>query len=734
MTTSPNPSEQWPEQRIESPGPEGEEYSPLLISDIPTDVKMLNRELSWLEFNRRVLQLARDERTPLLERVKFLAIFGSNLDEFVMKRVGGLKQQVEASVSARSFDGLSPDEQLTLISEEIVRLQTEQAEAFEREIIPALASNGIEITRYEDLTESERGYIDDWFREQVFPLLTPLAVDPGHRFPFISNLSTSIGVLLKHPDHPEQLFARVKIPSTLPRWVPVSGHATDYAVRLVNLPDLVRFNLDDLFPGMRIEDVMPFRLTRAAEQERDDEDNDDLMEAIEEELRQRRFAPAVRVEVWPDASPQILGVVLDELNLESVDVYKRPGPLDYSGLMRVAEINRPELKHRPWTPVTPPGLADTESDIFTIIRRGDILLHHPYDSFAASVERFIASAASDPRVLAIKQTLYRTSPESPFVRELMRAAERGKQVACLVELRARFDEFANIQVAQQLEKAGVHVAYGVVDLKTHTKTSLVVRQDPDGLRCYAHIGTGNYNSKTARLYTDVGVLTCNEEITQDLLELFNYLTGRSLKRDYAHLLVAPVSMRRRFSELIEREIDIARRGGRGRIIAKMNALQDLDIIDHLYEASNAGVQIDLIVRGFCCLRPGAPGMSENIRVISVVGRFLEHSRIFHFGAGVDHPADGDWFIGSADWMYRNLNNRVEAVTPVLDRSLRLKLHSIVQASLLDHRCAWDMAPDGSYIMRTPPADADPESPQALGTFEVLMNDALSKTCAPPLSD
>jgi len=706
------------------------EDSQIAISEIPADVKLLNRELSWLEFNRRVLTLATDDRTPLLERVKFLAIFGSNLDEFVMKRVGGLKQQVEAGVAARSFDGLSASEQLTLIREEIVRLQTEQATCFEEQLIPLLAEQGVEVVRYEDLTESERQYVDNWFRNDVFPLLTPLAVDPGHRFPFISNLSTSIGVLLKHPEHPEQLFARVKIPSTIPRWVPVSDQETDYSVRVVNLPDLVRFNLDELFPGMRIQDVMPFRLTRAAEQERDDEDNDDLMEAIEEELRQRRFAPAVRLEVWPDASPEILAVVLEELNLDPTDVYKRPGPLDYSGLMRVAELNRPELKYRPWTPITPPRLADTESDIFSIIRQGDLLVHHPYESFATSVERFLASAASDPRVLAIKQTLYRTSPDSPFVKELMRAAERGKQVACLVELRARFDEFANIQVAQRLEKAGVHVAYGVVGLKTHSKTSLVVRQDSDGLRCYSHIGTGNYNSKTARLYTDVGLLTCDPDITDDVVELFNYLTGRSLKRDYNQLLIAPVSMRRRFVELIEREMEIARSGGPARIIAKMNALQDVDIIETLYEASRAGVEIDLVVRGFCCLRPGVPGMSDNIRVISVVGRFLEHSRIFHFGAGMEDPVDGEWYLGSADWMYRNLNNRVEAVTPILARSARSKLHTILRASLLDHCNAWDMMPDGSYVQRMPPEEGDPESPQTLGTFETLMRETLVSTYGP----
>ncbi|MEC9372671.1 MAG: polyphosphate kinase 1, partial [Planctomycetota bacterium] len=463
-------------------------------SEIPGDVKMLNRELSWLEFNRRVLRLATDERTPLLERVKFLAIFSSNLDEFVQKRVGGLKRQVEAGVSFRPPDGMGPKEQLEAIRAMILDLQTEQATCYEQQIIPALARDGIELVRYVDLEEEERAFADRWFRTQVFPLMTPLAVDPGHRFPFISNLSTSMGVTLTQPDHSEQLFARVKIPSSIPRWIRVQEATSDYRVRLVNLPDLVRYNLDDLFPGMVIQDVMAFRVTRSAELERDDEDIEDLMESIEEELRQRRFAPAVRLEVWPDSSPSILELVLEDLDLTASDVYKRPGPLDYSGLMAVADLNRPELKDQSWTPVTPPRLTDSETDIFSVIRQGDLLVHHPYEGFASSVERFISAAARDPKVLAIKQTLYRTSAESPFVRDLKRAAESGKQVACLVELRARFDEFANIQVAQQLEKAGVHVAYGVIGFKTHTKTALVVRQDSDGLRCYAHIGTGNYNS------------------------------------------------------------------------------------------------------------------------------------------------------------------------------------------------------------------------------------------------
>ncbi|TVQ31428.1 MAG: polyphosphate kinase 1 [Phycisphaeraceae bacterium] len=695
------------------------------LQNLPEEEKMLNRELTWLEFNRRVLRLATDDRTPLLERVRFLAIFSSNLDEFFMKRVGGLKRQLEAGVATRSGDGLTPGEQLQAIRDLILELQAEQADCYENSIIPALTEAGIELTPYNSLTTLERERIDDWFRRNVFPLLTPLAVDPGHRFPFISNLSTSIGVLLTHPDQSEQLFARVKVPSAIPRWIPVDPDGSHYSVRMVNLPDLIRYNLDDLFPDMHIVDVMPFRVTRNAEPDREDADIDDLLETIEQELRQRRFARAIRLECWPDASPTLLHFVMDELDLKPQDVYKRLGPLDYSGLSAVADLNRPDLKYEQWNPVTTPRLVDEDADIFSIIRQGDLLVHHPYESFTTSVERFITAAARDPKVLAIKQTLYRTSPSSVFVPEMIRAAESGKQVACLVELRARFDESTNIQMAQLLEKAGVHVAYGVVGLKTHCKLALVVRQEADGLRTYAHIGTGNYNSRTARLYTDVGLLTCDPAITEDVVNLFNYLTGRSRKKEYNRLLVAPVSMRRRFNDMIDREIEIAKAGGRGRIIAKMNSMEDRQISERLYEASQAGVQIDLIVRGFCCLRPGVPGVSDNIRVISVIGRFLEHSRIFHFGAGKDDPLDGEWFINSGDWMVRNLNYRVEAAAPVLNRDLRKRLKAILDVALDDHLCAWDMQPDGTYTQRMPPKDADPASPAAIGSFEWHIRDTLT---------
>lgn len=682
----------------------------------------LNREVAWLEFNRRVLRLATDDRTPLLERVRFLAIFASNLDEFVMKRVGGLKGQVQVGVAKRSLDGQSPMSQLEMIRRLIVEMQTEQARCYYHSILPALAEADIELTQYDKLTTEERIEIDDWYRTHVFPVLTPLAVDPGHRFPFISNLSVSIGVMLTHPDQSERLFARVKAPTGLPRWVPTRRDGTG-PTRLVSLIDIIRNNLDDLFPHMVIQEVTPFRVTRNAELDRDDADIEDLLETIEAELRERRFARVVRIETGPDPSPRIMKFIIEELDLHADDVYVRPGPLEYGDLFQIAELDRPELKYAPWTPVTPPRLADEDGDIFSAIRQGDILIHHPYESFATSVERFISAAASDPKVLAIKQTLYRTSAGSPFVNELIRAAEAGKAVACLVELRARFDESTNIQVAQRLEKAGVHVAYGIVGMKTHSKIALVVRQEADGLRCYGHIGTGNYNSRTAKLYTDLGLMTCDPAITEDLVELFNYLTGRSRKTEYNRLLVAPVAMKRQFMEMIDREIEVARSGGAGRIIAKMNALEERDIMDKLCEASNAGVQIDLIVRGFCCLRPGVPGMSENIRVVSIIGRFLEHSRIYYFGNGASDPIAGKWFINSADWMHRNLNFRVEAAAPILRRDPRVRLWNMLNAMLADHRCAWDMRSDGTYTQRQAPPDADPASATAIGTFEWCMREA-----------
>jgi polyphosphate kinase len=693
--------------------------------------RYLNRDLSWLEFNARVLAQARDGRLPLLERVKFLTIFTSNLDEFFMKRVGLLRRQIDAGIDQPSPDGMMPRQQLEAVGRFVSELQQEQARLYQDEIHPALREAGIAILTYADLSDDDRARIDGWFVHNVFPILTPLAVDPGHRFPFISNLSENLGVMLASPQTGERLFARVKIPDTLPRLVLVDapgelpGPGAE-AVRFVSLEQIIRNNLDDLFPGLTILSTLAFRVTRHAVIETDD-DVLNVLESVENELRRKRFARALRLEVTGEANPALLKFVTDGLKLDRHDVYIRSGPLEYGDLLQVVELERPDLKIALWTPVRPARLSGGgeggEQDIFGVIRERDVLLHHPYESFTASVEAFVAAAARDPDVLAIKQTLYRTSRDSPFVASLVRAAESGKQVACLVELRARFDEQKNVRFARMLEKAGVHVAYGVVGLKTHNKCSIVVRQEGRQLRTYAHVGTGNYHPATAQLYTDVSLLTCDRRITGEIVDLFNALTGRSLKDDYQRLLVAPYTMRRRFNELIDREIEAARAGRRGRIIAKFNTLEDRRISDRLYEASQAGVQIDLIVRGFCCLRPGIPGLSENIRVMSVIGRFLEHSRIFYFSGGKDDPLEGDWYIGSADWMYRNLNNRVEAVCPVYDAEARSRLHEILEVMLRDHRNAWDLMPDGAYVRREPPEGADPESPEVLGVFETLMRRA-----------
>jgi polyphosphate kinase len=725
-----------------APGPM-EATPPIPVLD--ADQRFINRDLSWLEFNRRVLAQATDPRTPMLTRVKFLAIFSSNLDEFFMKRVGFIKRQIETGITTATPDGFTPRPLLFAIRSVVQDLFNEQSRCFESDIVPALAEHGIHLMRYANLPGPERKAIDEWYLRHVFPVLTPLAVDPGHRFPFISNLSENVGVMVSQPGEVDRHFARVKIPDVLPRLIPVSEDVDVIAagfnkpqtasptpsapLRLITLDEVIRNNLDELFPGMLIHEVLSFRVTRNAAIEIDEAENEDMLKSVENELRLRRFARAVRLEVGPDPARNVLDFVVEALRLEPEDVYERAGPLEYGDLFPVAELDLPALKEPRWVPRTPPRLAemgtvgDGGADIFAAIRERDILLHHPYDSFTASVERFIAAAARDPDVLCIKQTIYRTSPDSPFVASLVRAAEEGKQVACLVELRARFDESKNVRFARMLEKAGVHVAYGVVGLKTHCKISLVVRREAGGLRSYAHLGTGNYNPSTAQLYTDLGLLTCDRRINDDVINLFNFLTGRSMKRDYSQLLVAPFAMREKLNQLIEREIGFARSGRPARIIAKMNAMEDLKIAERLYEASQAGVKVTLIVRGFCCLRPGVPGLSENISVISIVGRFLEHSRLFHFGAGKDDMAEGDWYIASADWMYRNLSTRVEAACPVRDRAARQRLKRIIQVMLDDRRKAWDLNPDGSYTRRFPPPDADAESPQALGTFRALMKDA-----------
>lgn len=657
-----------------------------------------NREIGWLHFNRRVLAEAEDERNPLLERLRFLAISQSNLDEFIMKRVGGLKRQMALGVISKSSDGQTPRQQLELIRHFVIQMQKDQAKCFVHHLRPAMKKQNIFVTQWNDLTPREMEWVKSYYTRNVFPVLTPLSVDPGHPFPFISNLSVSLGITLKHPEKEEKQFARLKVPKVLPQMIRIPFEE-DNKIKFIHLVEVIRENLQDLFPSMQILNVMPFRLTRNADADRDEEGSEDLLELIEEELRQRRFAEVVRLEHVANPDPWILQFLIDELEISEDDVYTLESELDFTDFNLVYDLPLKHLKFETYVPVVPQVFVDDTVTIFQALKSQDYLLHHPYESFAATVEKFIRFAANDPKVLAIKMTLYRTGDHSPFIRSLIRAAEMGKQVVCLIELKARFDEERNIYWAQALENAGVHVVYGVVGLKTHAKTSLVVRQEPEGLRCYAHIGTGNYNVATSKFYTDLGLLTAKDQITREVVDFFNYLTGISLKSSYQSLLVAPVNMFSKFRMMIEREAEYAKQGKPAQVIAKCNNLEENDLVISMYQASQKGVEIDLIVRGFCCLRPGVPGLSERIRVISVIGRFLEHSRIFYFRNGMIDPIDGDFFIGSADWMYRNLHARVEAIVPVLDRHLKEKCWEILQLCLKDQRQVWQMQPDGSYIQR-----------------------------------
>ncbi|MFK7788881.1 MAG: polyphosphate kinase 1 [Phycisphaeraceae bacterium] len=706
---------------------------------MPASEAFLNREVSWLNFNERVLHEALDERTPLLERIAFLAIFNSNLDEYYQKRVGYLKRQADSGQAPRGADGMSVVDQLKMVRDMVLPMLDAQAKCYREKIVPQLAEHGVEILHWKDLTDAEKEEAEQHFMEQLFPVLTPLAVDPGHPFPFISNLSTSLGVMLRTPPNDPQAaqtdvsgsfglqFARVKVPEVLSGYVRLKAESGDNEehYRFVSLQNLIHHNLHHLFQGMDIEEIEPFRVTRNAAVGSQDEDAEDLLEVVNEELRQRRFASIVRLEVDDTPYRPLNQFLIGEMNLAEQDVYEMPGELDYNDLWVVHGMcDKPELKYDRWKPVTPLRLIDDEASIFSIIRSGDVMVHHPYESFSHSVERFIREACRDPEVIAIKLTLYRTAKNSPFIPDLIRAAEAGKQVVVLVELKARFDEERNVELAQRLEKAGIHVVYGVVGLKTHTKTALVVRQEGQALRTYAHIGTGNYNAKTADLYTDLGLFTCDPRITGDLVQVFHFLTGRSIARDFKHLLIAPTNMRRRFIEMIQREIDHCaawqERGGdvndpdRPYILAKMNSLEDEGICSKLYEASCAGVKIDLIVRGFCCLRPGVEGLSENIKVTSVIGRFLEHSRVYVF----HNQGDSEYYIGSADWMYRNLNNRVECITPIYEPAHRKTLRHMLDIMLVDERQAWDMHPDGSYTQRKA---SDENATTAIGTHRTLMD-------------
>jgi polyphosphate kinase len=653
-----------------------------------------NRELSWLDFNARVLALAEDGRVPLLERAKFLAIFSQNLDEFFQVRVAGLKDQVAAGVGGSSPDGRTAGQQLLDIRDRLDVLLPRLQAAFLDQVAPALAEAGIKLSSWSDLDEDDEKFLVETFEERIFPVLTPLAVDPGHPFPYISNLSLNLAVIVRDPGADVRRFARVKVPSLLPRFVVLPD-----GERYVPLEQVMAAHLDKLFPGMEIEQHHAFRVTRNTDLTLEEEEADDLLAMVELELRRRRFGRAVRLEIDAAMSDEVRELLQRELDVADEDVYVHTAPLDLGGLWSVHSLDRPDLKDPPYQRVTPTRLANVDDervDVFDAIRRGDLLVHHPYESFRTTVEEFVRQASTDPQVLALKMTLYRTSGDSPIARSLIRAAERGKQVAVIVELKARFDEGANIEWARQLETAGVHVTYGLIGLKVHAKAALVVREEPDGLRRYCHIGTGNYNSKTARVYEDLGLLTCDPAIGADLTQLFNELTGYGRNIDYQRLLVAPRLLRDGLNDLIQGEIDAARaQAGRGRITMKMNSLVDPDMIEELYRASQAGVEIDLIVRGICCLTPGVPGMSETIRVRSIVGRYLEHSRIYRF-ANALRPGHALHLIGSADLMPRNLDRRVEALTPVTDEGLQARLDEVLDVALADDVLAWTLGSDGHW--------------------------------------
>ena len=659
---------------------------------------IFNRELSWLDFNARVLHEAADARTPLLERLKFLAIFGANLDEFYMVRVAGIRRQLAAGVTRTGPDGITPAEVLDRIDARVRELLAQQERILQDDVLPELATHGVRLLRMDELDASERSAVDAFFEAQVFPVLTPLAVDPGHPFPYISGLSLSLAVDLREPEDGSVHFARVKVPKSLPRWVPVRP------LQYLPLEDLVGAHLGQLFPGMEIMGHHAFRITRFSDLEiAPTEEPEDLLAMIEEQVFQRRFGEVVRLEVQRGMPEQLRTLLLEELRetedpemapLTEREVHEPGRLLDLGDLHALAALDIPELRDPPFVPVMPPELRDGRS-VFDAIREHDLLVHHPFDSFPATVERFLDEAARDEHVLAIKVTLYRTSGDTAVVRALTGAAQAGKQVAVLVELQARFDEANNITWARTLESFGVHVVYGLPGLKTHAKVALVVRREPDGIRRYVHIGTGNYNSKTARTYTDLGLLSCNEALGADVSELFNTLTGFSRQRLYRQLLVAPVNMRERLLALIAREAANARAGAPARIVAKMNSLVDSQVIDALCDASNAGVEIDLLVRGICCLRPGVAGESERIRVTSIIGRFLEHSRLWRFENG----GDPEFYLGSADWMPRNLNRRIEAVVPILDKSLHPRLESLLEVCMSDNRQAWDLGSDGEWVQR-----------------------------------
>lgn len=687
---------------------------------LPPD-RFFDRELSWLKFNKRVLELAQDEDIPIIERATFAAIFASNLDEFFMVRVAGLKRRIDTGIAVTSPSGLSPRQQMRAISEQAHRLQDEHAHYVVDHILPDLEKENIKLLGWDKLTIAEQERLSKYFRQQVFPVLTPLAVDPAHPFPYISGNSINLAVLVENPASGKSHFARVKIPDNINRLVPVDDMTEDEADEVrygfITMENLIIAHLESLFPGMIIKEARSFRVTRNEDIEVEEDDAENLLNAIEKELLRRRFGPPIRLEISDETSPFLSQLLADQMGVTPEEVYRLPAPLDATVLFELGGIDRPDLKFRPFVPTTNRQIAQVESsraqDIFAAIRERDILLHHPYDSFSTSVQAFLAQAAADPKVLAIKQTLYRTSSNSPIIDALIDAAHAGKQVLALVELKARFDEDANIAWARKLERAGVHVVYGIVGLKTHCKLSLVVRQEADGLKRYCHVGTGNYNPKTARQYTDLGLLTCDPVVGQDMTRLFNQLSGYAPKSSFHRLLVAPRTVRSGLIQRIRREEDAARAGKEAWIKIKVNSIVDEKTIDALYRASQAGVKIDIVERGICSLKPGVPGLSENIRVRSILGRFLEHSRIYAF-ANSDGPQIGEGpiagpevWIGSADLMHRNLDRRVEALVRITAPEQIDELIKYIDLQMADTTSSWHMEPDGTYVRHSKDEEGRP---------------------------
>lgn len=687
---------------------------------LPND-RFFDRELSWLKFNKRVLELAQDEDLPIIERASFAAIFANNLDEFFMVRVAGLKRRIDTGIAVTAASGLSPRQQLRAISEQAHRLQDEHAHYMIDHILPDLAKEKIVLLSWDKLTAAEQERLSRYYRQQVFPVLTPLAVDPAHPFPYISGGSINLAVLVENPASGKSHFARVKIPGNLNRLVSVDDltddETTDVRYGFITMENLIIAHLESLFPGMIIKEARSFRVTRNEDIDVEEDDAENLLNAMEKELLRRRFGPPIRLEISDETSPFLSQLLADQLRVSADEVYRLPAPLDATVLFELGGIDRPDLKYRSFVPTTNRQIAEVESsraqDIFAAIRERDILLHHPYDSFSTSVQAFLAQAAADPKVLAIKQTLYRTSSNSPIIDALIDAAHAGKQVLALVEIKARFDEDANIAWARKLERAGVHVVYGIVGLKTHCKLSLVVRQEADGLRRYCHVGTGNYNPKTARIYTDLGLLTCDPVVGQDMTRLFNQLSGYAPKSSFHRLLVAPRTVRSGLIQRIRREEDAARAGKEAWIKIKVNSIVDEKTIDALYRASQAGVKIDIVERGICALKPGVPGLSENIRVRSILGRFLEHSRIYAF-ANSDGPQIGEGpaagpevWIGSADLMHRNLDRRVEALVRITAPEQIDELIKYVDLQMADSTASWHMEADGTYVRHSKDAEGRP---------------------------